>query len=304
MIIRSRGGIAYEERGSGAPFIALHGYSLDRRMSIGAFEPLFEAIEAETGPTGPRFRRIYPDLPFMGESADAFEGQGHDGMLDAIRAFIEEVAPTGPLLLAGESYGGYLARGLVRAFGDRAKGLFLLCPMIVGPMGERDLPPAGAVREEAPWREAAAAEGAGAEDLASYEVLAATKSIRNFRRFRDEVLVGIRVARLDALARRLGGNETFSFDGMDDRRSGVHGAGSDPAEGAFDPAFAGPACFFLGRQDSAVGWRDAVRLAGRYPRASYFIADGAGHNAQIEAPEAFAAAFRGWLAECGRTPDS
>jgi pimeloyl-ACP methyl ester carboxylesterase len=307
MILRSRGGIAYEERGSGASFVALHGYSLDRRMSIGAFEPLFEAIEAETGPAGHRYRRIYPDLPFMGESADAFEGQGHDGMLDAIRGFIEEVAPTGPLLLAGESYGGYLARGLVRAFGDRAKGIFLLCPMIVGPADERDLPPAGAVREEALWRESAKAEGASADDLLSYEGLAATKSLRCFRRFRDEVLVGIRIARLDALAGRLGGSQAFAFDRMGSRRSGGRSGGrsvADPAEGAFDAAFDRPACFFLGRQDSAVGWRDAVRLDGRYPRASYFIVDGAGHNAQIEAPEAFAAAFKGWLAECVRVLDS
>jgi hypothetical protein len=42
MTIMAKGGIAYESRGEGLPFIALHGYSLDRRMSIGAFEPLFE----------------------------------------------------------------------------------------------------------------------------------------------------------------------------------------------------------------------------------------------------------------------
>ena len=55
MTLRSKGGIAYEERGSGAAFVALHGHSLDRR--------------------------IYPDLPFMGESTDEPEGEGHDGML-------------------------------------------------------------------------------------------------------------------------------------------------------------------------------------------------------------------------------
>jgi hypothetical protein len=40
---KTKGGVAYEERGSGFPFVALHGYTLDRRMSLGAFEPLFDA---------------------------------------------------------------------------------------------------------------------------------------------------------------------------------------------------------------------------------------------------------------------
>jgi pimeloyl-ACP methyl ester carboxylesterase len=284
---RSNGGIAYEERGSGAAFLALHGYSLDRRMSIGAFEPLFETEGAVA-----RYRRVYPDLPYMGESADAFEGEGHDGMLNALCDFISEVVPEGPILLAGESYGGYLARGLARELGDRLKGLFLLCPAIVGPRDERDLPTAPVICEEPGWRETAKAEGASDEDLSAYESLAVSKSLYAFRRFRDEVLVGIRVARLAALARRLGGGEAFSFDHLG------RSSGGNRAERTFDSAFAAPACFFLGRQDASVGWRDAVRLADRYPRASYLIVDGAGHNAQIEAPKAFATAFRDWLDAC------
>jgi pimeloyl-ACP methyl ester carboxylesterase len=287
------GRIAFEERGTGATFVALHGYSLDRRMSVGAFEPLFESIESASGPEGRRYRRLYPDLPFMGESADGFEGESHDGMLGALRDFIDEVVPSGPLILAGESYGGYLARGLIRELGDRARGLFLLCPAIVGPGHERDLP-AAAVSDEPLWREAARAEGASEDDIEAYEAHAVSKSLYAFRRFRDEVLVGIRAARLGALARRLGGSEAFSFDHMGRRKPGAA-----PDEGAFDLPFDRPACFFLGRQDASVGWSDALRLAARYPRASYYVVDGAGHNAQHEAPEAFAAAFRAWLAACG-----
>ena len=281
MTLRSKGGIAYEERGSGAAFVALHGHSLDRRMSIGAFEPLFAPHGA--------YRRIYPDLPFMGESTDEPEGEGHDGILAALCDFIREICPEGTILLAGESYGGYLARGIAKEFGSRVGGLFLLCPAVVARRRARDLPGACVAREWSGWRDEVRAEGASDRDLADYETLAVVESAGHFRRFRSEVLAGIRVARLSTMDRYCAGAEAFSFDHM--------GAAGEP----FDSLFEGPACFFLGRQDSSVGWRDALRLAERYPRASYHVLDGAGHNAQIEVPEAFAAAFKTWLADCEAT---
>jgi pimeloyl-ACP methyl ester carboxylesterase len=286
---RLAGGIAYEERGEGYPFVALHGYSLDRHMSIGAFEPLFDEAGRATGEGGRRYRRIYPDLPFMGESADGIPSPGHDGMLEAMARFLRELVPTGPFLLAGESYGGYLARGLAREFADRAGGLFFLCPSILAGNGDRDVPDPIVLREEGSWREAAKADGATSEDLSDYEAFSVVRSQANFRRTRAEVISGIRVARLAALQRGLGGAGGFSFD-----RLGKAGT----ADERFDPPFDRPACFFLGRQDPSTGWRDALRLAERYPRASYHILDAAGHNAQIEAPEAFAAAFRAWIADC------
>lgn len=290
---RTKRGIAYEERGEGAAFVALHGHSLDRRMSIGAFEPLFAERRAVPAGGGRGYRRIYPDLPFMGESTDEPGGSGHDGVLDALCDFIGEVAPAGPILLAGESYGGYLARGLAKRLGERVKGLFLLCPAIVARRADRELPGLEVLREEPSWRERAREAGASEADIADYEELAVSRCGYAFERFRAEVLQGIRVARLDAESRYLRGSVGFSFDAMGRARPGA-----DPAEGAFDRRFEGPAAFFLGRQDSSVGWKDALRLAGLYPRASYHILDRAGHNAQIEAPEAFAAAFGAWLAAC------
>jgi pimeloyl-ACP methyl ester carboxylesterase len=282
----SKYGIAYEERGSGAAFVALHGYSLDRRMSIGAFEPLFEA-RAKKGGTSQGYRRIYADLPFMGESTDTSEGEGHDGMLAAMVAFVREVAPEGPILLAGESYGGYLARGLARELGERVHGLFFLCPSVVARRNGRDLPRREVRGEESGWREAAKAAGATEVDIADYEEHAVTRSLEAFERTRAEIIAGIRIARIAELERYLGGKQTFSFDHL-----GNGGQGDEP----FDRPFAGPVCFVLGRQDISVGWRDALRLADCYPHASYHVLDGAGHNAQIDRPDLFAATFSRWLA--------
>lgn len=150
-------------------------------MTLGAFEPLFDAEgrvaippSAGTGKPGGassvrRYRRVYPDLPSMGESTAS--AQNSDAMLDALRDFIEEAIPEGPFLLAGQSYGGYLARGLAARMPERVSGLFLLCPLIVPRMAQRSLPEAAVIREESDWRE-----GASAEDAAEFEDVAVIRS--------------------------------------------------------------------------------------------------------------------------------
>jgi len=294
-------GIAYAEAGSGFPLLAIHGFTLDRRMSIGAFEPLFDgedrvplipqagSFRPEAGASARRYRRLYPDLPFMGDSEDLGPGAGSDEMLAALRGFVEELLPEGPFLLAGESYGGYLARGLAREIGERIAGLFLLCPCVVARLDERDAEPPGMLREERGWEA-----GASAGEAAGYRECAVVGSRYAFARTRDEILSGVAAARLGELE-GLKERYPFSFDGM--------GREGEP----FDPRFDRPSCFFLGRQDSSVGWRDALRLADRYPRASFHVLDAAGHNAQIEQAGAFAAAFGAWIGDCeaeGAVPTS
>jgi pimeloyl-ACP methyl ester carboxylesterase len=59
--------------------------------------------------------------------------------------------------------------------------------------------------------------------------------------------------------------------------------------------FNGPVLVVTGRQDSAVGFRAQWRLLERFPRSTYAVLDRAGHNAQVEQPEVFAALVREWL---------
>src|SRR5512145_2813288 len=188
MIQTSAMGIRYEEFGTGMPFIALHGYTLDRRMSMGAFEPLFDENGRATIPpsagagkpfgglSASSYRRIYPDSPFMGGSCDLAEASS-DAMLSAFEAFVREVAPSGPFLLAGESYGGYIARALARSFPGRVAGMFMLCPLVVARRDERDIPEPGILMEEPGWDE-----GASAEDAAEYVDCAVIKSRYAFKR--------------------------------------------------------------------------------------------------------------------------
>ncbi|MDP3178858.1 MAG: hypothetical protein Q8M76_13210, partial [Spirochaetaceae bacterium] len=136
-------------------------------------------------------------------------------------------------------------------------------------------------------------------ELAEYEDCAVSRSRYAFDRVRAEILPGIRASRAEALAKLYEMGYAYSFDSLGPAGTATgSAAGSAPIGEPFDPVFEAPACFFLGRQDRSVGWRDAFRLADRYPRASFVVADAAGHNGQIEQAGLFAAAFGAWIADC------
>lgn len=296
MAKRTMAGIAYEERGSGLPLLAIHGWSPDRRLMIGALEPVFDAEgrakvppsavagRPEGGRTRHSYRRIYPDLPFMGESADLDWIEDSDGMLRAMEGFIGEVLPSEPFLLAGESYGGYLARGLARSMPDRIAGIAFICPAIVMAKGARDRPPLAPSRVEEGY-----AAGVDPAVVEEFESVAVVRDRYCLSRSAAEVVPGVRIARQESLDRIAAKGYAFSFDRL--------GRAGDPG-GAFDAGFDRPCLFVLGARDASVGWRDALRLADRYPRASYAILDGAGHNAQIESTGIEDALIGEWLARC------
>jgi len=59
--------------------------------------------------------------------------------------------------------------------------------------------------------------------------------------------------------------------------------------------FSRPSLFLLGRQDSSVGYKDALNLMEYYPRGTFTILDIAGHNLQIEQPQLFNSLVNEWL---------
>jgi len=57
----------------------------------------------------------------------------------------------------------------------------------------------------------------------------------------------------------------------------------------------GQTVILTGKQDSIVGYADVFPILKRYPRATFIILDGAGHNLQIEQEEEFNHIFRCFL---------
>lgn len=97
---------------------------------VAAFEP---AVEGSTG-----WSRVYVDLPGCGESPAG--PANSDGVVEAVCAYVDASFGAEPFLLAGCSYGGYLAAAIARRRPQQAAGLLLVCPGIKILPDERVLP--------------------------------------------------------------------------------------------------------------------------------------------------------------------
>lgn len=257
--------INYEVRGEGKPIVMLHGYSVDHRLMLGCMEPIFEDRHG--------YKRIYVDLPGMGKSKGASWIRNSDIMLDILLDFIEKIIPNENFILAGESYGGLLARGIVYRMADRVDGLFLLCPAIVMKNDERNVPEHVVLS-----RDEALLQYLDPTDAEGFSSMHVVQTRRVWERYRDEILSGIRLGDKVFLNSILNSQYVFSFDC------------DKLAE-----KFLKPALFLMGRQDSCVGYKDAWNILDNYPRAAFAVLDKAGHNLQIEQDELMNSLVVEWL---------
>ena len=259
------GQLHYVERGSGVPVLALHGWMPDHRLMLGCLEPVFA--------TRPGYRRLFPDLPGMGASPAGPEAAGSDDILAAVHAFVDDAIGDEPFLLVGESYGGYLARAVVRDRPGQILGLALICPVGILEYERRALPPRQVLRPDPDLF--AGLDPEVAEGFARMSVVQTPQILDRYLR---EIQPGVSVADTDAMARI---HQRWALTRDPD----------DPSH----PPFERPALILLGRQDDAVGYADQLRLLPGYPRASLAVLDVAGHNLQLEQPHLFEALMLEWL---------
>jgi pimeloyl-ACP methyl ester carboxylesterase len=265
--------IYYEIHGSGTPVVMIHGRGVDHRLMKGCMEPLFQSAHE-------KWRRIYFDLPGMGRTQGRPWINGSDRMLDIILEFIDGIIPGRDFVLAGQSYGGYLARGIVKKRFSHILGLFLLCPAvrpwIVTEDGvDKGDVPALTVLE----RDESFLATLSARDRSDFECFQVVLNERMWNRYRDEILPGVRSADNRFLDSILGQNVPFGF-----------------AVDRLEKPFIKPALMLTGRQDAATGYRNVWTLIEDYPRSSYVVLDKAGHALQIEQEQLFNALVGEWLA--------
>lgn len=256
--------IYYEALGEGTPVFLLHGFGCDHRLMTGCLEPVFQSH--------PGYRRIYPDLPGMGASDAPMDKSSSDELLQLLISLIDQLAE-GPFLLAGESYGGYLAQGILSSLAPRVDGLLLICPVVDPENLDRGLSKSARDYDN---RFLSTLSPQDRESFCRYAVIA---NETTYQRYRQEVASGQNVANprfLEELSRRY----ALAFDGEEPRSR---------------QKFEKPALFLAGRQDVCVGYRDLLPLLDSFPRATLSVLDMAGHCLQIERPALFNSLVGDWL---------
>lgn len=257
--------VYYEECGEGKPVIMLHGYYPDHRLMSGCMEPIFLKRQG--------YRRIYIDLPGMGKTKGESFINSSDRMLGVVLDFINKVIPGENLIVAGESYGGYLARGVAYHMASRVDGMLLLCPTIIAEHKKRNTPAHTVIVPDNTLLSALSK-----EEAEEFESMAVVQSGEIWQRYDREIFSGVKIADGPFLEKLRKESFVFSFD-------------VDALEGGF----AKPVLFLLGKQDASVGYKDAWNVLDNYPRATFAVLDRAGHNLQLEQVALFNCLTDEWL---------
>ena len=255
--------ITYRVLGEGFPIVMLHGWPLDHRVLLRCMEPAFENRND--------WKRIYIDLPGMGHSEPQLWIENSDDMLKAVLGLLDDLIPEEQFAVCGNSYGAYIAQGIVHFRRDLARGLSLIAPMTIPESSDRELPPHTVLK-----RDDALLFSLSKDDAEEFSSMAVVQGQSEWERFRDEILPPLKLANDEFLTRVRQNGYGFSFD--------------------ISPTpFEYPSLIITGRQDHVVGYQDPWRLIEQYPRATFAVLDMAGHNLQIEQPELFEGLIDNWL---------
>lgn len=257
--------VHYVVHGDGRPVVVLNGGGPDHRCMTGCLEPTFRERAG--------WKRVYLDLPGTGKTRGEEWITSSDQMRDVVLAFVDAVIPGQHFVLAGSSYGAYLARGVIHHQPARVDGLLMICPTVTASLEGRAVPPHVTL-----VRDAAFMSSLQPEQRELFEFFAVVQTQRTWERARDEVIAGLEVADQGFLSRIQSLGYAFSVD-VD----------------ALPAPFEKPTLILAGRQDGLVGYRDAWEILENYPRATFAVLDRAGHNLPIEQDELFAALVGEWF---------
>lgn len=261
-------GVNLVRRGSGIPLVAVHGNGVDHRLLL-ALDDCF----AKSG----EWERIHLDLPGFGETAPLDDAGGLPELARWLVEVIRDLVDEQPFALLANSMGGLLARHVVSVFAEQVIGLALIAPVVEPDASLRRLPAFEVLESDVEVLESLTP-----SDREEFAGMAVRQDAESWRAFRDHALPGIRAADQAAM----------------DRLSQRYFLEERP-EDVFN-RFEGPTVIITGRQDHVVGFEDQFALLTHYPRASYVVIDGAGHNLHLERPAVAEAALRDWVQDLVR----
>jgi pimeloyl-ACP methyl ester carboxylesterase len=246
--------LRFVEHGAGTPVVVLHGAWVDHREPEACFEPVLAAYGG--------LRRIYPDIPGMGETHAPESVRSADDVLDVLLGLVDRAAGDGPCLVIGHSAGAYYARAMA-ARRPAVAGVALICPL---------LPEIHDVPKHRPLIEG---DDLGDEEFRSYFVLQTPEMLDRHQRY---VVPGAALA------------DHVAMERIGERWELTAPAAAPPDERT--------TLLVAGRRDSTVGYAATLALLEHYPAATLAVVDGAGHALPHEQPELLGALVTEWLDRC------
>ncbi len=257
----------YEIIGEGIPVLLIHGFYVDNNIMKGAYEPLFRNLDG--------FKRIYIDLPAMGESVEKDGLKGSEDILNCIMEFADKVIGNEKFIVIGQSYGGYLAQGIVSRIQNKTLGLGLLCPVVVADSKRRELPEHKLMIDD---RKNIYYEDK--KEFEDYMKFAVVVNQVTYNRYKNDVLTGLNKATSDTL--KIIRKENYELN-------------PEPYEtiNNYDKS----SLILVAKQDGTVGYKDAMKLDSKLSNLSISMINGAGHALQYEQESIFNELTMNWLRE-------
>jgi 3-oxoadipate enol-lactonase len=244
-------GLAYDDQGSGPVVVLLHGFPLCRQM----WQPQIPAL------TDAGYRVITPDLRGFGESEAPDGPYSMSDYADDVMGLLDHLGVE-RAVVGGMSMGGYVLLNLLERYAQRLTAAAFLVTRAAGD------DEAGAAKRT---KLAHAAREEGAQPVA--EVFSGLLFAPDTPRLRPELVAQVEGWMLATEVRGLAGG----LLAMRDRRDYSNALGT----------FGLPALVVGAKLDRAIPLEHSQALHEGLPNSRLCVVPGAGHLANLEAPEAF-----------------
>lgn len=244
--------MAYDDAGSGAPIVLLHGFPFNRSMWRGQAQAL-----------GATWRVIAPDLRGQGDTSlgEAKEAATMEEMAADVAALLDELSVESTVV-GGLSMGGYVALAFCRAFPERVRALVLADTR------------AGADTDEARRTREVNARRALAEGMAPITDSMLPKLLsEETRAKRPDVVVRVREMMLATKPE----GAAAALRGMALRRDQTD----------LLREIESPTLIVVGNEDAVTPPAEAEALKGQIKDSRLVRIEGAGHLSNVERPEEF-----------------
>lgn len=247
--------VNYEIIGSGIPIIMIHGMGVDHRVMKNSFEPIFAKMPN-------KWKRIYLDLPGMGQTRGFDWVNNSDDMVDFLVQFVEKVIPGEEFLVAGYSYGGYLARGLISKKSANICGAMFICPLVVPDDSKRNTP-----KNITYVKDLAMLDSVNLETKALVDYFLVHQNSETIKRFNEDIISGHRIADRNFIDKIRSNPKRYGFS-----KKLVQGFSVCERK----------VLFIAAKQDILVGFTDMNNILDFFPNNIFTVIDSAGHAVQID----------------------